>query len=152
MSMTGKNKSIEQIIQQAIREGKFENLKGKGEPIEINFNPYVDPEWQLAYDMLSGEGFSLPWMEKRNEIERRFGQAKDTLENTWQWSQKKLDDESYTAEFVEIELENAIHLFKEKCAGINKQIQSYNLEIPSDKFFRMKINVERVIEGIQTNI
>ena len=63
-------RGVEEIIQKAIREGAFDNLKGKGKPLNLNENPFVDKEWHLAYRLLEQQGFALPWMEKRNEIEQ----------------------------------------------------------------------------------
>ncbi len=36
--------AIDQIIQQAIQDGAFENLPGKGKPLNLDDNPHVDPE------------------------------------------------------------------------------------------------------------
>ena len=41
--------SIEEIIRRAIQEGKFDDLPGKGEPLQLDDNPHEDPEWRAAH-------------------------------------------------------------------------------------------------------
>ncbi len=59
--------NIEDHIRRAIEEGKFDDLPGKGKPLKLEDDPFVDPEWRLAHHMLRCSGFSLPWIERRQE-------------------------------------------------------------------------------------
>ncbi len=140
-------RSIDAIIQKAIEDGKFDNLKGTGQPLNLNANPFVDPEWQLAFDMLSKDGFALPWMDKRNEIENELARRKQALARTWDWYAEKTA--AGQADFiVEQEWTSAQARFREAVAALNKRIDDYNLEVPSDTFMRLRINAERVIAKI----
>jgi len=68
--------NIEDLLQRAMREGKFDNLPGKGQPVRLDENPHADPEWRLAYHLLQQNGFSLPWLELRQEIENEIESAR----------------------------------------------------------------------------
>lgn len=141
---------IDAIIRQAIEEGKFENLKGAGKPQDLRMNPFVKEEWRMAYDLLAQDGHLLPWMEKRNEIERALEKAEKGLRRTWNWRTEELAAGRAPA-FVEAEWRRAQREFREVVTDINKSIDSYNLEVPGDVFHRAKVDAARVIEGLEAS-
>jgi DnaJ-like protein len=53
---------IERQIQEAMAEGKFDNLPHHGAPLPNDDNPYA-AEWGLAYRVLKNAGFAPPWIE-----------------------------------------------------------------------------------------
>jgi DnaJ family protein C protein 28 len=144
------NRGVEQIIQKAIQEGAFDNLEGKGKPLNLNENPFVDKEWQLAYRLLEQQGFALPWMEKRNEIESGLKAARESLVRTWDWRARALEAGEPQAS-VEAEWGRAVERFREVVLKLNKLIDDYNLEVPSDIFFRVKIRFEAELTELKDN-
>jgi DnaJ family protein C protein 28 len=58
----------EERIEQAMRDGTFDNLPGKGKPLKLDEDPGGDPAWRLAHHLLHSQGFTLPWIEMRREI------------------------------------------------------------------------------------
>ena len=140
-------RGIEAIIRKAMEEGAFDNLRGKGKPLNLNENPLVEPEWRLAFRMLQNEGFILPWMEKRNQIEEELTAARETLARAWEWRQEKLK-RNQDSSYVEGEWMGAQARFREKAAELNKRIEDYNLEVPATIFQRGKVDVEKEIEGV----
>jgi DnaJ family protein C protein 28 len=141
-------RGVEAIIQKAIREGAFENLPGKGKPMDLKENPFVDKEWQLAFRMLEQQGFALPWMDKRNEIESALKAARDSLARTWSWRAHALEAGEPPAS-VEAEWRRAEGRFRETVEKLNKLIDDYNLEIPAQVFYREKINLERELGNLK---
>jgi DnaJ family protein C protein 28 len=146
--MSGKDRSVDAIIRKAMEEGAFDNLRGKGKPLKLNKNPFVEEEWQLAYDMISGQGFALPWIEKRNEIEGELTRAKEALARTWAWRGEKLE-EGEDAFWVDQEWKTALRRFEEKVAEVNKKIYDYNLEIPGDVFYRRRVDVVGEVRAVK---
>jgi DnaJ-like protein len=53
---------IERQIQEAMAEGKFDNLPHHGAPLPNDDNPYA-ADWGLAYRVLKNAGFAPPWIE-----------------------------------------------------------------------------------------
>jgi hypothetical protein len=141
-------RGVEEIIQKAIREGAFSDLKGKGKPLKLDENPFVDKDWQLAYRMLEQQGFVLPWMEKRSEIESGLNAARGSLVRTWDWRGRALEA-GEPSDGVEAEWGRAEERFREAVTRLNKLIDSYNLEVPSDIFFREKIKVEGELDRLK---
>jgi DnaJ homolog subfamily C member 28 len=138
------DKAVEQIIEQAIREGKFKDLKGEGEPLNITKNPHVEEGWQLAFDMMKGNGFAPAWVETRNAIENQLRLAREKYARTWKWSQEiDVASSEWSQATIDNELAKANKLIESQIEDINKKIKLYNLETPSDKFQRLPVSLEK---------
>jgi DnaJ family protein C protein 28 len=146
--MSAVERGVEAIIQKAIREGIFDDLPGKGKPLDLKENPFVGKDWQLAFHMLEQQGFALPWMDKRNEIEGALKAARDALARTWAWRAKALEAGEPQAA-VEAEWRRAEERFGETVEKLNKAIADYNLEVPALVFYREKIDVQRELDGLK---
>ncbi|HSG26063.1 MAG TPA: DUF1992 domain-containing protein [Anaerolineales bacterium] len=145
--MTKLDRAIERIIQNAMDRGAFDNLRGKGKPLNMRENPLVAKEWRMAYSMLEQEGFALPWMEDRKEIEKQLKEALKVLKRTWDWRTVKLA-EGDTSPLVESEWRKAQARFSEIVVELNKRIDAYNAQIPADVFYRPRILLEREMAAI----
>jgi DnaJ family protein C protein 28 len=132
--------NIEDLIQRAIQEGKFSDLPGKGKPLRLDDNPHADPDWQLAYHLLKENGFSLPWLELRQEIEGEIDAARQSLQQAWELRQ--------TTTELEASFQRALRVFSEQIARINQRIFDYNLQTPAERFQMRKLNLEQEIEHI----
>jgi DnaJ family protein C protein 28 len=139
--------SVEERIQQAMREGKFENLPGKGQPLRLDENPLEDPEWRLAYHILRSSGFTLPWIELRQEIEEEIQAARAVLKLAWAWRTESLALETPSQQ-VEAEWKQARQTFSEAVERVNLRIEDYNLQAPNERLQRLKVNAEREIAAI----
>ena len=71
--------SIEEIIRQAMQEGKFDDLPGKGKPLNLDQNPHQDPDWRVAHHLLKSAGFSLPWIERNARPVRERTMLSETM-------------------------------------------------------------------------
>ena len=145
--MTKLDRAIERIIQNAMDRGAFDNLRGKGKPLNMRENPLVAKEWRMAYSMLEQEGFALPWMEDRKEIEKQIKEALKVLNRTWDWRMAKLA-QGDSSPLVESEWRKAQARFSELVVELNKRIDAYNAQIPSDVFYRPRILLERELAAI----
>ena len=47
---------IEEQLRKAREDGKFDNLRGHGQPLPNDDNPFEDPAWQMANDVLKKNG------------------------------------------------------------------------------------------------
>ena len=62
------DKIVEEAIKNAQREGKFNNLPGKGKPIDLTAYFETPEEIRLAQTLLKNSGFSPVEVELLNEI------------------------------------------------------------------------------------
>jgi len=142
--------NIEDHIRRAVEEGKFDDLPGKGKPLKLEDDPFADPEWRLAHHMLRSSGFTLPWIERRQEIEASLETARAALQRSAAWCQASLANQDVSPAFVQVEWRKAIDLFLERVRAINQDIRSYNLEVPSERFQLRPVNGERELDLISS--
>jgi DnaJ family protein C protein 28 len=140
--------NIEEQIRKAQKEGQFDDLPGKGKPLELEDNPLADPEWQLAFRMLKEAGYSLPWIETLKEIEADIETARAGLRQAWEW-RRGAEAEGVAREFVALEWERAFQNFQNRVAAINKRIRDVNLEVPKARFQRPMLEVAREVRGVE---
>ena len=139
-------KSIEELIRQAIEAGKFDDLPGKGQPLKLDENPFEDPEWRMAYQVLRSGGFTLPWLEIRSEILKDLDAARQALVRTYAWFGAYRPGAQ--PRFAQAEWERAVKAFQEKIAALNQRILSYNLSVPNDRFQLPLIRADQELERI----
>lgn len=144
-------RTIDEQIRAAIEEGQFDNLPGKGEPMDLSMNPHEDPAWRLAFQALRSSGHTLPWIEKRRQIEADFTAAKENLARAWKWYQDGITGDGYSSEFVNGKWQRSLEEFRLKIADINERIFSYNLNVPSDQFQRRKIDADQEVESVRAS-
>ena len=139
--------NIEDHIHQAMQEGKFDDLPGKGRPLNLDDNPLADPEWRMAHHMLQSSGFTLPWIEKRQEIDAALDKARQELRRAWEWRARAAQGGIPPSQ-AEREWQHALERFRAQVAEINKKLFSYNLEVPSSQFQRLPVSFEREVESL----
>jgi DnaJ family protein C protein 28 len=145
--MADENRAIDQIIQQAIREGQFDNLPGKGKPLKLDENPFEDQEWKLAFKVLKDNQFTLPWIADRREIEEEIEAARAALLRTWGWRQESIRKPGEAGR-VEQEWQKAEKDFRRKIQTLNKRIRDYNLQAPRAAFQKTFLDVEAEIRKV----
>jgi DnaJ family protein C protein 28 len=124
--MENKYRGIDEIIRQAMKAGAFDNLPGKGQPLKLDENPYIDPEWKLAYDLLKQNSFAPAFIEQRQAIELALAAARAALARTWAWCSGALAA-GEDAAWVDAEWARAKKKFEQEVAKLNKQIADFNL-------------------------
>ncbi len=61
-------KIAEKRIIEAMENGEFDNLEGKGKPLKIEDDPLIPEDLRIAYRFLKNAGCIPPELETRNEI------------------------------------------------------------------------------------
>lgn len=137
---------IDRKIREAMAEGEFDDLSGKGEPIDLAENPFADPDWRMAHRMLRNAGFAPAWIEERKDIEADIQAAKNTLARVWKVLQNAQHSEHSNS--AAIRWQKALEDFRGKSAELNRRIQTWNLKTPAVGFHRNVIDVDREINRI----
>jgi hypothetical protein len=75
--MFGFQKIVEKRIQEALERGDFDDLPGRGKPIEIEDDSMVPEDLRLAYKVLKNAGCLPPELQLKKEIR----QMEDLLES-----------------------------------------------------------------------
>jgi DnaJ family protein C protein 28 len=132
----------EKKLREAIENGEFDNLPGKGEPIDLKENPFEDPDLRTVHRLLRNAGFAPAWIEERKDIDAALAASRATLSRAW-----ALFGRSGNAATAP-EWERSLLEFRQTVTELNKRVSLYNLKAPAAVFHRQRIDAERVIELI----
>ena len=134
---------IDQKIREAMEQGDFDDLPGKGEPIDTAVNPFEDPELRLAHRMLRNAGFAPSWIEERKDIDAELENARRQLSRPWTVLQNALGTDKERG--AQVRWEKALTSFREHAAALNQRIKAWNLKVPAAGFQRSLIDIEKEI-------
>ncbi len=70
----------EQKIEEAMEEGKFNNLKGKGKPIDLDSYFSMPPEWRAGHTLLKNAGVLPEEVQLLKEVEALKEQLSDCVD------------------------------------------------------------------------
>ncbi|CAN4118154.1 unnamed protein product [Withania somnifera] len=74
---------VEQRIWHSMEEGQFENLTGKGKPLDLSTNPHADPAEDTLYRILSKNNCAPEWVEMNKEIRNKVAEWRSALKKAW---------------------------------------------------------------------
>jgi DnaJ family protein C protein 28 len=140
--MKNRKRGIDEIIQNAINEGEFDQLPGKGKPLAWDEHSLVDDDWQLAHHLLKENGFAPDFIEARQSIESDLAAARAALKRAFDWNQKALASDN-EPDLVKSQWAKAKSEFESRVGGLNKRIRDYNLTIPAQSFYRTPLDTRK---------
>ncbi|XP_075110245.1 uncharacterized protein LOC107812521 isoform X2 [Nicotiana tabacum] len=111
---------VEQRIWHSMEEGQFENLPGKGKPLDLNTNPHVDPAEDTLYRILSRNKCAPEWVELNKEIRSNVVDWRSALKKAWTHKDTVGD-----SKWIE-----ASESLKLQMRDINNKVFRYNLIVP----------------------
>ena len=134
----------EKRLREAIEKGEFDDLPGKGEPIDLRENPFEDPDLRMVHRLLRNAGFAPAWIEERKDIDAELEKARTKLSRAWDLCREGGKSPS------EPEWERSIKEFREQVAELNQRVRIYNLKAPAAVFHRKHIDADKIVETIRT--
>lgn len=140
--MNRRESMTEKMLREAIESGEFDNLPGKGKPMDLSENPFEDPDLRMVHKLLRNAGFAPAWIEERKDIDAEFELARQRLSRAWALYNPAAKSPNAAA------WERNVQEFRGKVAELNSRIKIYNLKAPAAVFHRRVIDVEKVIEEI----
>lgn len=147
MVVKGWESLIDKKIREAMERGEFDNLAGKGEPIDLSENPYEDPDWRTAHRMLRNAGFAPSWIEERKDIDAELAVARSNLARVWLVRQNARNTEHESS--AAVRWQKGLDAFKEKVDELNRRINIWNLKAPAAAFQRQRIDIDTEIKSLQ---
>ena len=132
----------EKKLREAIENGEFDNLPGKGEPVDLRENPFEDPDLRVVHRLLRNAGFAPAWIEERKDIDLELETALAKLTRGWEL----FGSGGQTP--ASAEWERCLRDFREKVVEINERIKLYNLKAPAAAFHRNHVDPDRIIQQI----
>lgn len=141
---------IDQKIREGMEQGEFDDLPGKGKPLDTSENPFEDPEMRMAHRMLRNAGFAPPWIEERKDIEAEFEQSRHQLGRVWAVLKNALgtgDERSARTRW-----ERALDSFRRQAGELNRRITAWNLKIPAAAFQQRLIEIEKEVDRVKRDV
>ena len=143
-------KWVDQQVREAQERGEFDNLPGRGKPIDLTPNPYAQGQ-ELSFKILKDAGFAPEWIELDKAIRNRLQRARAALFRQWQWRQVRLGELSERSDSwskaersrVEAGWQDAVSAFGLELDEINQEIAELNLKVPSSRFQRPMLDASR---------
>jgi hypothetical protein len=147
---------IDQQIREAQEQGAFDDLPGKGRPLDLTPNPYAQDR-EMAYKILKDAGYAPDWIELDKAIRGRLDRARASLARSRDWRQARLAEladgrDSWSLAEQQRVLagwQSAVAAFEAEVATVNAQIAELNLKVPAPRFQRSKIDAAREIARIE---
>jgi len=140
---------VDQKIREAMEQGEFDDLEGKGKPLDTSQNPFEDPELRLAHRILRNAGFAPSWIEERKDFDSEFEIARRQLSRVWLVLQNALGTENERG--ARARWEKALTSFRKEAAELNRRIKAWNLKVPAAGFQRKLIEIEKEISQVQNS-
>ncbi|KAJ8959039.1 hypothetical protein NQ318_022294 [Aromia moschata] len=123
----GFDRLVEDLIQESMSKGEFNNLKGCGKPLPSyqNKNPYVDFVTHKINEVLIDNGFAPEWITLQKEIRKEANQLRDDLVMERQYFGP------YPLSVEEnIDWSERVYQYTKVVDAINRKITKFNLVVP----------------------
>lgn len=140
----GFDRVVEDLIQEAMNKGDFNNLTGAGKPLKDlqSQNPYVDFTTHKMNKILMDNGFVPEWILLQKEIRDDLEQLKEVLRN----DRAKLHFPLALNEGFE--WSKMVQKVENKAKDVNKKIDKFNLVVPVLDKQMVHFQLARIAEKI----
>ena len=155
-SVTSKTRSekewrdlISQRIEEAMAAGAFDNLPGKGKPINVGPEPFVPADMQMANSLLKSNQLSPAWISDRNEMLAAVAQMRQQIANsaaeytqaftaTSDVDRRTQLDQTWRAQ---------VERWRQEITALNRRIDIHNLSLPLAHLEIFKVSLEEELRG-----
>jgi DnaJ homolog subfamily C member 28 len=139
-------------IEEAMRNGAFENLRGKGKPLNLQRNPFVPEEMEMAYSIMAQNNISPEWIGDRAEILRRINAFRERLRalvGEHQHQLKQNNDPVARANTAQ-QWHGHLRQLEAQVVELNRQIGIVNLKQPIVRLeiFKLRLDEELARAGL----
>jgi DnaJ family protein C protein 28 len=118
--------SIDRLLREAVEEGVFDNLPGRGEPLNLEQSPFEEPLAGTFARILRDNGATHPILEARRAIEAEVEDMRR------QYLRDRRDDR-----------------FIERANALNREIRLFNVKSPLPNFHLDRIDAARELAQLR---
>lgn len=138
--------AIEETIQEAQAEGKFDNLKGKGQPLAHLDNQHHE----IAYQLLKDNDFTLGWISRRNEMQGQIDQFRVRLRaevSRYQAAWQAATDRG-RQQLLLYEWQKQIQTWETEIKTLNNKIRATNLNLPLENLHLITLGLDAELKRV----
>jgi hypothetical protein len=107
----------------------MDDLPGKGKPIRWEDEALTPEDQRLAHRVIKNGGFTLGWIEERQEIEALYAELRaGLLRARAARAAGSLDEAGW---------QDAREQFSSQVRALNRRILGYNMRVPNEQFHRL---------------
>lgn len=130
-------------IEEQVAKIDWSKVEGKGKPLNLNRNPYADPDDELAHGLLRNAGYTLPWIEDGKKIDADVAAARAKLARAHASYIEARDAEICAGhQWIEGAWLAAVREFRDQVTRINRAIRDFNLKAPSAHLHKFSLRID----------
>ncbi|MBI5304849.1 MAG: DUF1992 domain-containing protein [Chloroflexi bacterium] len=143
---------VEKTIREAMERGEFDNLPGKGKPLDLSVNPHTPEDWQLAYKIMRDAGVAPDWVEQGKEIRAALDALSKWVDEQARWQRARaaqanalpIDRMIKARDHLQCVRGEVSAMYRARATELNKLIDVFNLKAPPGipHFTRIRIDEE----------
>jgi DnaJ family protein C protein 28 len=141
--------TMDELIEEAMRRGDFDNLPGKGKPLNLSKNPFAQ-DTELAYQLLKDNDYTLPWIAERKEVFRQIEVFREKLNRVW--LRFRGEYRAARSETVQMSLSLGWHerltAWERQLKALNQRIGDVNLKQPDGQTELLKLSLDNELARI----
>lgn len=145
------NDLISHRIDEAIRNGAFDNLRNAGKPLPAKYNPHVPADQQMANDLLANNGLAPFWITERSAMLRtiedfraKFAAIATTYRDVWQ----NATDVVVRQQTVE-QWQQQLTTWQDEIRLLNQRIEVINLQQPIARLEVFKLILDEELQRVE---
>lgn len=150
---------IDERIREAQERGDFDNLRGKGKPLDLRGNPYAG-DWEMAYNAMANAGYVPDWIDRDKEIRQMQAEADAALERHIAWhnqavaelDQSPAPQRGQRRQLILDARVAAADRYRARARAINSKILDFNLLCPVVALHKFSLRPDEVIERFEARL
>lgn len=138
---------IEEQLRDAQERGEFDDLRGMGQPLNLETNPYAGDN-ALGYSLLKNSGYAPAEIELAREIrqeqERLHTQHEKLRQRGHELSRRRIEPFASEKRAYNTTVTKAVAEYETTLRDLNRKILTLNLTTPAS-MHRASLNVEQLV-------
>ena len=151
--------AIDERIREAQERGDFDNLRGKGKPLDLHGNPHAG-DWEMAYHAMANAGYVPDWIDRDREIRQLEDEATTALDRHVAWHNQAvagLDSlppaqRAPRREVILAARAAAADRYRARAKVINSKILDFNLLCPISSLHKFRLRPDEDIQRFETRL
>ncbi len=150
---------VEEQVTEAQERGDFDNLRGKGKPLDLRGNPHAG-DWEMAYKAMANAGYVPDWIERDQEIRKLLDEAQRMLDRHVAWHNEQVEalpslaekERAARQQVMEHAQATLISRYEKQAVQINRKILDFNLVCPVPSLHRFQLRIPHEIRDFEARL
>ena len=125
---------IDKIIREARERGDFDQLPGKGKPLQWDDDSMVPDDQRTVQRLLKNNGYTLDWIQ--------IGKDRDDAYEALRGPIEQVRAARASGQLDGVGWQSAMRDFVTGIRKLNQRVTSYNLRVPNEHFQRRPFPIE----------